>query len=171
MYGGFVVVITLTLPPATGRTTEKRIGIVTGVSPGFSRNFVIVPLAGAWTPLFQNSLSSRHVPRIGTGSAVRSLPHLTGALVAADGAGAAGAVEAYAAARQAATRVRRRGVGTIGRDYRALDSARTGGQPRPRGDRGRLRDHLGGASTGRAQPRAAAGVPAPPDHPDRAALP
>src|SRR3954468_4487083 len=116
VYGGFVVVITLTLPPPTGRTTEKRIGIVTGVSPVFSRNFVIVPLAGAWTPLFQNSLSSRHVPRIGTGSPVRSLPHVTLALCTAGGAGAAGAETEYAAAAASPRKTRiLRSVGRIDR--------------------------------------------------------
>src|SRR3954452_9594083 len=69
--------MTFTLPPPTERTTEKRIGIVTGVSPTLSLNWVIVPARGALTPLVQNSLSSRQVPRIGTGFPVRSLPHLT----------------------------------------------------------------------------------------------
>src|SRR3954462_9951221 len=122
MYGGFVVVITLTLPPATGRTTEKRIGIVTGVSPVFSRNFVIVPPAGTLTPLFQNSLSSRHVPRIGTGSPVRSLPHVTLALCVARGAGAAGAETEYAATAAASPSKAKilRSVGRIDRAYLRL---------------------------------------------------
>src|SRR3954454_18333819 len=108
--------MTLTLPPPTERTTEKRIGIVFGVSPVFRRNLVIVPAAGARTPLFQNSLSSRHVPRIGTGSPVRSLPHVTLALSVARGAGAARAETEYAAAAASPRKARiLRSVGRIDR--------------------------------------------------------
>src|SRR3954454_19429502 len=109
--------MTLTLPAPTGRTTENRIGIVTGVSPVFRRNLVIVPLAGALTPLFQNSLSSRQTPRIGTASPVRSLPHVTLALCVARGSApappAAGAETETAATAPRARKGRIRGKGRI----------------------------------------------------------
>src|SRR3954451_16257895 len=126
--------MTLTLPSPAGRTTEKRIGIVTGVSPVLRRNLVIVPLAGAWTPLFQNSLSSRQLPRIGTGSPVRLLPHVTLALsVARESAPrppAAGAATEETATAPRARKGRIRGEGRIGRGYLRLTRRRVKSQAR-----------------------------------------
>ena len=53
--------------------------------------------------MFQNSLSSRQVPRIGTGSPVRSLPHVTVALPRATGGVVVAAGGVVVAAGEAAT--------------------------------------------------------------------